>query len=388
MPASPRGWLSLRRRHSGVFVYLLSAAVLAVFLGATGVQSSSKTLLGIPGSGAALVVVLAAVLAGPVVGVLVAVTAGALFFVFIADMGKVGAPIGTIGGVVIWAAAAVVAGLVADALRASTRQGDAQREIAALYETLEAGLLPRLPFRQPGIDVLARYIPGEQRLHLGGDFLDIVRLDDGGLAMIIGDVAGHGPVAAALGTTLRATWRGLVFAGNDAPTILATLNRSVFGQQPGDGTFVTACLAWLDLREGRLSYMAVGHPPMILVDSDGTRVLESHPTLPLGVAAHVRPAFSETTLGAPWTLVAYTDGLIEGRAAPDSAVRYGEDRLIGKLAGLGPRGLTGEAVDRLLDEVLAANGGPAADDIALVVLSPSVSADQAKPEVLARGASG
>jgi serine phosphatase RsbU (regulator of sigma subunit) len=386
VPARPYAWLSPRRRHSGVLVYLVSSAALAAFLGPVGFLSSSKTLLGIPGSGAALVVVLAAVLAGPIVGVLVAVTAGALFFAFVADLGSVGAPVGTIGGVVIWSVSALVAGRAADALRASTRERDRERETAVLYETLEAGLLPRLPFAHPGVDVLARYIPSEQRLNLGGDFLDIVTLDDGTLAMIIGDVAGHGPAAAALGTTLRAAWRGLVFAGSDPPTVLATLNRTVFGQQPTDGTFVTACLAWLDGRRGRLTYMAVGHPPMVIVDADGSRALESHPTLPLGVASRITPVFTDVALLTPWSLVAYTDGLIEGRTTPESAVRYGEDRLLGDLSGLGPLGLTDETVDRLLGEIRAANGGRATDDIALLVISASELADAARVEATTPGA--
>ena len=85
----------------------------------------------------------------------------------------------------------------------------------------------------------------------------------------------------------------------------------------------------------------------------------------------------------PWTLFAYTDGLIEGRAAPVSSARYGEDRLIGELSKLGPLGLTDESVDRLLREIRAANGGPAADDIAVIVISGSGVASQASPEAAA-----
>jgi serine phosphatase RsbU (regulator of sigma subunit) len=380
------GWLSLRRRHSGLLVYLVSAVALAAFLAPIGVLSSSKTLLGIPGSGAALVVVVAAVLAGPLIGVLVSVTAGALFFAFVADLGDVGAPIGTLGGVVIWSASALVAGRVADAMRTSAEQRDVQDETAALYETLEAGLLPRLPFTHPRLRVLTRYVPSERRLNLGGDFLDIVAVESHSLAMILGDVAGHGPVAAALGATLRSTWRGLILAGSDPPTVLATLNRTVFWDEPPDGAFVTICLAWLDMREQRLTYMSVGHPPMLLIGEGGTRLLETHPTLPLGVAAHIRPVFTDVPLADPWTLFAYTDGLIEGRAAPVSSARYGEDRLIGELSGLGPLGLTDDSVDRLLRDIRAANGGPAADDIAVIVISGSGVASQASPEAAALSA--
>ncbi|HJW75852.1 MAG TPA: SpoIIE family protein phosphatase [Thermoleophilia bacterium] len=361
--------VSMRRRWSGLAVYIVSSLALAAFLAPIGLLSSSKTLLGIPGSGVALIVIVAAVLAGPLVGVLTAVTAGALFFVFVADTGAVGEPIGTLGGVIIWSASALIAGRLADALRASSEQRAAQTETAVLYETLEAGLLPRLPIAHPGVEVVTRYVPSEQRLNLGGDFFDLVTLDDSTLAFIIGDVTGHGPAAAALGTMLRTTWRGLVFAGSAASTVLATLNRMVIEQQPSDGIFVTACLAWLDTRDDRLTYMSVGHPPIVLVGEDGSRPLESHPTLPLGVADHIDPAFASVALVRPWTLFAYTDGLIEGRATPGSPLRYGEDRLLGELSRLGPLGLTGESVNRLLGDTKAANGGPATDDVALIAIS-------------------
>lgn len=380
MPARRPAWLSLRHRHSGILVYLVSSGAVAVFLAPVGIQSSSKTLLGIPGSGVALVVVLAAVLAGPVVGVLVAVTAGAMFFAVIADLGSVGSPGGTLGGVAIWLVAAIVAGRVADAMRTSVEQHDAQRETAALYETLEAGLLPRLPLVHPGVGILTRYIPSEQRLHLGGDFFDLVTLENGVLTLIIGDVAGHGPAAAALGTTLRAAWRGLVLAGSDPPTVLATLNRTVFWEQPVDGTFVTACLAWLDTRKERLTYMSVGHPPMVLMSDGNSRPLESHPTLPLGVASRIEPLFTDVRLTKRWSVFAYTDGLIEGRAAPSSSLRYGEDRLLSELTKLGPLGLSDETVDSLLHDIRTADGGPPADDIALIVISGSITTSRAAPD--------
>jgi serine phosphatase RsbU (regulator of sigma subunit) len=314
--------------------------------------------------------------------VLVSVTAGALFFLFIADLGAVSSPVGTIGGVVIWSVSALVAGRLADALRTSTEQRDAQQETAVLYETLEAGLLPRLPIAHPGVGILTRYIPSEQRLNRGGDFFDLVSLDEWTLAIVIGDVSGHGPAAAALGTTLRAAWRGLVLAGSDPSVVLATLNRTVFGQQPTDGTFVTICLAWLDTRKERLTYMSVGHPPMVLIGEDSARSLESRPTFPLGVASHIDPAFSDVTLLKPWSLFAYTDGLIEGRAAPASRLRYGEDRLLRELSRLGPLGLTDGSVDRFIDATRAADGGPAADDIALIVISGNAVTSQASFEPL------
>jgi serine phosphatase RsbU (regulator of sigma subunit) len=364
-----RAWLSLRRRHSPGLVYLACAALVAVFLGLLGLLSSSKTLLGIPGSGSEFVVVLAAVLAGPVVGVLVALTAGAFFLAFIADLGSVGSPAGTIAGIAIWTASGVIAGRVADALRASTREREAQEEAAALHAALESGLLPRFPLAHPNLSVLTRYIPSEGRLRLGGDFIGIVTVEGGSLAMVIGDVAGHGPSAAAVGTRLRAAWRALVLAGSDPAGVLTTLNKLVLAEDHADGMFVTACLAWLDERDGRLTYVAAGHPPMVLIDEEGCRLLETHPTLPLGVAEPLLAGFSEVALTGRWSLFAYTDGLIEGRDSPSSPARFGEDRLLARLSGLGPCGLTETSLDGLLHEMREANGGPAADDIAVVAIS-------------------
>jgi serine phosphatase RsbU (regulator of sigma subunit) len=373
--------ISVGRRQSGLAVYLLALLALVAFLAPVGLLGSSQTLLGIPGSGVALIVIVAAVFAGPLVGVLTAVTAGALFFLLVADFGVVGEPVGTVSGVVIWSASAIITGLLADALRSSSKQRAAQQETAVLYGTLEAGLLPPLPPTHQGVEIVTRYIPSEQRLHLGGDFFDLITLDESTLAFVIGDVSGHGPTAAALGTMLRTTWRGLVSAGNDAATVLDTLNRTVSLQQPSDGAFVTACLAWLDTHEDRLTYMSVGHPPIVLCDGNGCRALESRPTLPLGVTARIDPAFADVAIVRPWALFAYTDGLIEGRTAPGSPLRYGEERLLAELSRMGPLGLTEQGIDRLIDETRAANGGPATDDMALIAVSESPATIEAREEV-------
>ncbi len=369
IPARYRAHFSLRRRHSGFRVYVASTVALALFLVPLSFETASRTVLGIPGSGVALIVILAAIVAGPLIGVLVAATAGLIFYAIIADLGTVGAPFGTLAGALIWALAALVAGYLADSMRASTRQRDAEQEQARLYEALEAGLLPRLPFTYPNLNVLTRYLPSEQRLHLGGDFLDVAGLDDGTLAFVIGDVAGHGPEAAALGATLRATWRALVLAAAEAATIVATMNRIVIEQGSVDPMFVTALLVWLDPQSGRLEYVSLGHPPMVLLDADGGRLLDGQGILPLGIAPRLESPLTEVRLARPWSLVAYTDGLIETRAAPDGPRRYGEQALLAQLCALEPGSLSDEAVDRLLRETEAANGGPVPDDIALLAVS-------------------
>jgi len=87
----------------------------------------------------------------------------------------------------------------------------------------------------------------------------------------------------------------------------------------------------------------------------------------MGVGGEARWEPVIVTLTPPWSLVFYTDGLVEGRAAPDSHDRFGEDGLVSRLRRLGP--IDESAVDALLAHVVSAKGGPMNDDVALVVVS-------------------
>ena len=90
---------------------------------------------------------------------------------------------------------------------------EAQAEVARLHDRLEASLLPRTPILHPRLDVAAAYRPGEARLRLGGDFFDVLPCNAGQVAVLVGDVSGHGPDAAALGATIRGDWRALNLSG-------------------------------------------------------------------------------------------------------------------------------------------------------------------------------
>ena len=71
--------------------------------------------------------------------------------------------------------------------------------------------------------LIGEYRPGERHLELGGDFLDVVDLGDHGLAVICGDVSGHGPDAAALGAMLRVSWEALVLSRTPPAELVCAL---------------------------------------------------------------------------------------------------------------------------------------------------------------------
>lgn len=237
-----------------------------------------------------------------------------------------------------------------------------------LHERLARSLLPSSPIHHPAVDVLTQYRPGERRLELGGDFSDVVEEREDVLAVICGDVSGQGPDAAALGAVLRVSWKALVLAGTAPQQIVESLRRVLTRERQDDETFATACLAWIDLRHGELSLLNVGHPLPLLL-GDHVVSLEAPVVPPLG-SLDV-PVRGPTHIGLPteWSLVFYTDGLIEGRSSPGSSERFGEERLVETFERLARHPLDAACLKDVVAAVESASGEPFNDDVTLVVVS-------------------
>jgi serine phosphatase RsbU (regulator of sigma subunit) len=148
---------------------------------------------------------------------------------------------------------------------------------------------------------------------------------------------------------------------------MGSLEKVVATQETSE-FFATVVLAWIDPASRSAALPCAGHPPPLLLGRTVHRV-RLRPYLPLGVDGP--GAARATTLKLPnrWTLFFYTDGLIEGRAAPGSPERYGEQRLMRQLQqGLGDQ-VDAQALEHLLAEIEAANGARFGDDVAVVVVS-------------------
>ncbi len=246
------------------------------------------------------------------------------------------------------------------------QRAQAHAEAERLHATLEASLLPVMPIAHGELEIVAAYRPGEDRLLLGGDFYDVMPLRDGCLALILGDVAGHGPGAAALGARLRAGWQALTESGATPSVVLRSLSRMVAAQPP-DELFATVVLAWIDPKAHRVALLSAGHPPPLLVSSAVEPIrLPVH--LPLGLDDEGRHEPVTVTLPLDWTLFFYTDGLVEGRAAPRAPERYGEQGLVLRLQG-DATGFDAQVLDRVLADIEAANGAAFGDDVAVVAVS-------------------
>jgi serine phosphatase RsbU (regulator of sigma subunit) len=241
---------------------------------------------------------------------------------------------------------------------------------------LERGLLPTALIADPRLQLTADYRPGRRRALLGGDFYDAVELDDGSVHLMIGDVCGHGPDEAALGACLRAAWRALTLANQPPHDVMSTLHRMLPHERHEPDVFATLCTLEIAADRGSAEIRVAGHQAPILIDGDGVSILHvSAGAPPLGIFEQSEWPAQRRELTGPWSLLLYTDGLIEGRIGPGHE-RLGQQRLVEmierhlEMAASWPAG-AGELLNGLIAEVEQLNGEPLTDDLAVLLLSSS-----------------
>ncbi|MFI1166015.1 PP2C family protein-serine/threonine phosphatase [Streptomyces sp. NPDC020801] len=235
---------------------------------------------------------------------------------------------------------------------------------------LERGLLPTPLLEGSSLRFAARYRPGRSRALLGGDFYDAVRTPDGAVHAMIGDVCGHGPDEAALGVELRIAWRALTLAGLCGDELLNTLQQVLEHERADDEIFATLCTVDIAPDGRRAGLCLAGHPsPLIAHPGRPAKLLPSDNNGPaLGLLPGARWPRMQVELGAEWSLMLYTDGLIEGRVGQDGE-RLGQDGMLQMVRRQLAQGLRGEDLLRAaVSEVRELNGGELTDDVAVVLL--------------------
>ncbi|MFD9083482.1 PP2C family protein-serine/threonine phosphatase [Streptomyces erythrochromogenes] len=236
---------------------------------------------------------------------------------------------------------------------------------------LERGLLPTPLLEGSDLRFAARYRPGRSRALLGGDFYDTVRTPDGTVHAMIGDVCGHGPDEAALGVELRIAWRALTLAGLCGDDLLATLQEVLEVERPCEEIFATLCTVDIAPDGRRAGLCLAGHPaPLISRPGRRAQLLPYENSGPaLGLLPRARWPRRQVELGGTWSLMLYTDGLIEGRIG-EGKERLGQDGMVEMINRHLERGLSGEGLlEASVTEARRLNGGELTDDVAVVLLS-------------------
>jgi PAS domain S-box-containing protein len=239
-----------------------------------------------------------------------------------------------------------------------TERRELERE-HRIAETLQQALLPeRLP-QLVGIGLAARYLPAEEGSAAGGDWYDVIELPGGSVALVIGDVAGHGTQAAGVMGQVRMAVRAFSLEGHRPSVVVGRVHQLLRSLHEGE-QMVTMLYLAVDPSTWGATIVNAGHPPPLLLDpAGGATYLESAVGLPVGLNWNLPYEESVALLRPGATLVLFTDGLVDRR---DVAVEEGLERLRASATDGGARDL-----DALCGELLATLvPGDASDDVAIL----------------------
>ncbi|MDG9689018.1 SpoIIE family protein phosphatase [Streptomyces sp. DH17] len=255
-----------------------------------------------------------------------------------------------------------LAGVIAQAMEKARRY----ESETALARGLQRALLPRRLPAHPLLETAGRYLPGTQGMDVGGDWYDVVASGDG-MALVIGDVQGHGVPAAATMGQLRSAVRAFALGDRPPDEVLGGVNHLLTDLDPG--LFASCCYIRLDPATGRARAARAGHPPPLLRHPDGrTETLDLPGGMVLGVDPGTPYPLTEFRVEPGAVLALYTDGLVE---RPGTDIDDGIAALGLALAGAdasgappGSRSLA-DVADRLTGTARQAADRP--DDIALLL---------------------
>jgi serine phosphatase RsbU (regulator of sigma subunit) len=255
-------------------------------------------------------------------------------------------------------AALAVAGQAALAID-NARLYEQQRDFA---DTIQRSLLPRSEPALAGLELGAVY-ESAAHVEVGGDLYDFLELADGRLAVVLGDVTGHGIDATADMAMAKFVFRSLAREHPEPTDFLAHANEVVVGEI-AQGKFITMLYLTVDVQRGEVACAGAGHPPPRVIDRAGEVHALDARGLALGIEADQRYEEAREPLVPGATVVLYTDGVVEAR---NRSELFGVERLDEVLVR--KRGLPAkDLAEAVLAECRAFAGGELADDCAVVVI--------------------
>jgi len=242
-------------------------------------------------------------------------------------------------------------------------------------DMLQSAFLTDIPDHLLGLDLGANYSSGRlEESRVGGDYYDAFRLPDGRVALVIADVSGKGLNAAVQTATVKYSLRAFAAEAAAPGLVLTRLNRLLCSDSSGLGDhFVTLFYAVFDPATGRLAWTSAGHETMIIKRAGGGSVLLEANGQILGIGDHTYEQDADV-LGPGDSLVLYTDGLTEARAA-GSREMLEVDRVRELVETAPSEAGAGALAARLQEAAMQWTGGRPHDDMALLVARRSQAAE-------------
>jgi hypothetical protein len=228
---------------------------------------------------------------------------------------------------------------------------------------IQSSILPDLPPRLAGVDIAHAYLPASE---VGGDFYDVLALEDGRLALAVGDVAGHGVSSGLIMSMAKSALAVQVTFDPEVAAVFNTLNRTVY-QTARKRLLTTLCYAVLDPRRMELLYASAGHlHPYRITATGRVDPLESI-AYPLGVRGELSVIPRTARLSPGDALFLFSDGIVEARREGSDEM-FGFERLEESLARHFGRGVEGLRDGVLADVTRFTSNAPREDDQTILVL--------------------
>ncbi len=223
-----------------------------------------------------------------------------------------------------------------------------------------------LPQQMPSIPGYSIAVKSQTCYEVGGDYVDIISLPEGGLIMAVADVAGKGLASAIMATSFRAAFRAMAITGVSLDLLATRMNQHHWQEgEEARRRYVTAIFLKLDPRRGEVEIVNAGHNPGFVVSPDGTQHEINAAGTPLGLLPGMTYASERLSFSKGSRLLFYTDGLTEVFLEDEE---FGQDRLMLEFSNT-----QAQQADGILETLWAAiqgfsGGGPQEDDMTALVL--------------------
>ncbi len=235
------------------------------------------------------------------------------------------------------------------------------RDELEVARDLQRELLPR---QEPGVEGYEFMFSYRTANTIGGDYYDFLPLDDGRLAIVIGDASGHG-IAAGLVMAIANSALKLGFDHDSEPIPVSRLVNRALYRTGGSRDFMTLFCGVLDPPSGRLDYVCAGHPYPLLRRASGEVLELGTGSLPLGIRLNLEMVADHAVVEPGDTLLLFTDGVFE--TLDRAGESFGFERL---MAAVAQGGSSRSVHDRVLQQVDDFRGDePLYDDCSVVVVS-------------------
>ena len=237
-----------------------------------------------------------------------------------------------------------------------------QQDLDAARE-IQRSLLPQ---RMPSIAGYSIAVKSQTCYEVGGDYVDIIQLPEGGIIMAVADVAGKGLASAIMATSFRAAFRAMAITGVSLDLLATRMNQHHWQEgEEARRRYVTAIFLRLDPKRGEVEIVNAGHNPGFVITPDGVQHQIEAAGTPLGLLPGMTYSSERLVFSQGSRLLFYTDGLTEVFRAEEE---FGQDRLLLEFSNT-----PAQQADGILDALWVAihgfsGGGPQEDDMTALVL--------------------